>query len=333
MGNGDHMNTPWEAYEGTLVTCGTFYNSPLETIYLGRNVSDDRATFAKSTLTSLVIGREVTSIESSDFYGTSNLKSITSYIPTNKLFTIPSLTFRDVNKSTCILYVPYGAKNTYLETTSWNDFLNILEMEPVYELTISEAGYATLYLDYATEIPEGVEVYTAKEVNDSWLKLSPVEDVLPANTGVVVKAPQGTYTFTTTSVEVPEIEDNLFLGSVVNEMVTVPSGKAAFVLSKVDGEVGMYLAKLTDGRFLNNANKAYLLLDGKKLGLSDDELDTSVGGAQLSLRFDFGGATGVDKVQTETGMNNAIYDIYGRKVNNITTPGLYIVNGKKVLVK
>ena len=41
----------------------------------------------------------------------------------------------------------------------------------------------------------------------------------------------------------------------------------------------------------------------------------------------------VDKVQTETGMNNATYDMYGRKVNNITTPGLYIVNGKKVLVK
>lgn len=97
--------------------------------------------------------------------------------------------------------------------------------------------------------------------------------------------------------------------------------------------MSMYLSKLTDGSFLNNANKAYLLLDNNKLGLCDEELDTSVGGAQLSLRFDFGGATGVDKVQTETGANNATYDMYGRKVNKITTPGLYIVNGKKVLVK
>ena len=79
--------------------------------------------------------------------------------------------------------------------------------------------------------------------------------------------------------------------------------------------------------------KAYLLLDGKKLGLSDEELDTSVGGAQLSLRFHFGGATGVDKVQTESDVNHATYDLYGRKVNKITTPGLYIINGKKVWVK
>ena len=99
----------------------------------------------------------------------------------------------------------------------------------------------------------------------------------------------------------------------------------------VDDEVGMYLAKLTDGRFLNNANKAHLLLDNNKLGLSDEELDTSVGGAQLSLRFDFGSATGIDAVQTET--EKVIYDLYGRKVNQITGPGLYIIGGKKVYVK
>lgn len=47
----------------------------------------------------------------------------------------------------------------------------------------------------------------------------------------------------------------------------------------------------------------------------------------------FSNATGVDKVQTEADMNHATYDLYGRKVNKITTPGLYIVNGKKVWVK
>ena len=131
----------------------------------------------------------------------------------------------------------------------------------------------------------------------------------------------------------PEISDNLFKGSATYEYVDVASTQTAFVLSKVDGEVGMYPAKLTDGCFLNNANKAYLLLDGKKLGLSDEELDTSVGGSQLSLRFDFGSTTGVDKVQTESGADAVIYDLYGRKVNKDTTPGFYIINNKKVWVK
>ena len=176
-------------------------------------------------------------------------------------------------------------------------------------------------------------MYTAKEVDGIWLKMAQVEEALPANTAAIVKAPAGTYNFVQTATDAPAITDNLLKGTTEDTYIDVPSNSKAFVLSMVDGEVGMYLAKLTDGHFLNNANKAYLLLDNNKLGLSDEELDTSVGGAQLSLRFDFGGATGVDKVQTETGVNKATYDMYGRKVSNITTPGLYIVNGKKVLVK
>jgi hypothetical protein len=215
----------------------------------------------------------------------------------------------------------------------WNVFENIVEIHPGYELTVTDAGYSTLYLDFTAEIPEGVEVYTAKEVDGIWLKMAQVEEVLPANTAAIVKAPAGTYNFVQTATDAPAITDNLLKGTNEDTYIDVPSNSKAFVLSMVDDEVGMYLAKLTDGRFLNNANKAYLLLDNNKLGLSDEELDTSVGGAQLSLRFDFGGATGVDKVQTETGMNNATYDMYGRKTNNVTTPGLYIVNGKKVLVK
>lgn len=287
-----------------------------------------------SSLSSLSIPNSVTTIGRGAFYGCLRLTSVTSHILAKNLFDIDSTVFSNVDKTTCILYVPYGAKETYTATECWSDFENIVEMAPTeYVLTISNAGYTTLYLDYATEIPEGVEVYTAKEVDGIWLKMAQVKDVLPANTGVIVKAPAGTYTFVQNATDAPAITNNLLVGSTEDEHINVPSNTSAFVLGKVKEEVGMYLAKLTDGSFLNNANKAYLLLDNNKLGLSDEELDTSVGGAQLSLRFDFGGATGVDKVQTETGMNNATYDMYGRKVNKITTPGLYIVNGKKVLVK
>ncbi len=281
-----------------------------------------------SRLTSVQIPNSVTSIGEYAYSSCSRLTTITLLSQTPP--TISSSTF---SKYDATLYVPYGSKTAYSTAEYWENFTKIVELTPSYDLTVSTAGYATLYLNYATEIPEGVEVYTAKEVDGIWLKMAQVEEVLPAHTAVIVKAPAGIYTFVQTATDVPAITDNLLKGTNEDTYIDVPSNSKAFVLSMVDGEVGMYLAKLTDGRFLNNANKAYLLLDNNKLGLSDEELDTSVGGAQLSLRFDFGGATGVDKVQTETAMNNATYDMYGRKVNKITTPGLYIVNGKKVWVK
>ena len=43
--------------------------------------------------------------------------------------------------------------------------------------------------------------------------------------------------------------------------------------------------------------------------------------------------TGIENVKGENGNVKAIYDLAGRKLEKITAPGLYIVNGKKVLVK
>jgi hypothetical protein len=43
--------------------------------------------------------------------------------------------------------------------------------------------------------------------------------------------------------------------------------------------------------------------------------------------------TGIEEVKGENGKINAIFDMQGRKIDAITAPGLYIVNGNKVLVK
>ena len=51
--------------------------------------------------------------------------------------------------------------------------------------------------------------------------------------------------------------------------------------------------------------------------------------------FTFDGSsitTGIDNVEGENGVN-VIYDLTGRKIENITKAGIYIINGKKVLVK
>ena len=283
-------------------------------------------------LTSVSIGAGVTNIGNKAFYSCNLLTSVFSYIPAEKLFSIGKDVFSDAVKTTCTLNVPYGAKQAYSEKEGWSGFKEIIEMEK-FCLSVSQVGYASLYVDKTVKIPEGVKVYVANEVENGFVTLQEVTEVIPAYTAVVIKAAEGCYELEIVETTESPIDSNLFEGTTVDTWITPSTGTVAFVLSSVDGEVGMYPAKLTDGRFLNNANKAYLLLDNNKLGLSDEELDTSIGGAQLSLRFEFGDATSVDKVLAETSVNHATYDLYGRKVNKITTPGLYIVNGKKMWVK
>ena len=200
-----------------------------------------------------------------------------------------------------------------------------------YSLTVSSAGYATMYLDKAVKIPAGAKAYTANRVEGDYLKMQPVEGVIPANTAVIIKAEEGTYSFAYSD-ETPEaISDNLLRGTVADTYVKPQSGSVAYVLSMVDGVVGMYRAKLTDGTFKNNANRAYMLLS--ELNVGDGNLDTSAPGSQLSngYRFDFSGTTAIESIESE--QDEAVYyDLSGRRVENPVS-GIYIINGKKVLVK
>ena len=54
------------------------------------------------------------------------------------------------------------------------------------------------------------------------------------------------------------------------------------------------------------------------------------GAASYSFRFGEG-TTGIENVEVESA-SNVIYDLTGRKVNAVER-GIYIINGKKVLVK
>ena len=282
--------------------------------------------------TSITIPAGVTEIGDYAFSQCSKLETVISHIPADRLFTPGYQAFNDLHPN-CTLYVPAGAKETYAATEGWNEFTNIVEIiENPFELTVSAAGYATLYLDYNAIIPEGVEVYTANTVDGNRLMMQQVTGTLPANTGVIVRAEQGTYTFELSFDEAEAIESNLFRGSVEDEYVTPEKNAKYYVLSMKDGVVGMYADALTGGTFKNNAHKAYLVLS-PKIGIYDEEVDTEDPGMQLSnsYYFDFGGTTAIDPVVTEC-EENVYYDLNGRRVEN-PTRGIYILNGKKILVK
>ena len=186
-----------------------------------------------------------------------------------------------------------------------------------YVLNVSAAGWATLYLGYNVVIPDGVTCYVISEIGEKSVNLEAVEDnVLPANTAVIVEAAKGEYTFEVTE-DAAEVESDM-LGTTKDEYVD----DEAYVLGIVDGVVGLYKAKMNGGVWLNNANKAYL--------------PASVANSAASYSFAFGeGTTAVEEVKGENGEVKAIYDLTGRKLKgeNGNLKGIYIINGKKVLVK
>ena len=56
------------------------------------------------------------------------------------------------------------------------------------------------------------------------------------------------------------------------------------------------------------------------------------GGQIIDITLEVTDATAIDHINAENG-NNSVYDMTGRKLEDCTTRGIYIVNGKKILVK
>ena len=186
------------------------------------------------------------------------------------------------------------------------------------------AEYSTLYLGYKVAIPAGVEAYVLSNVNGLWAILTQVVDVIPANTAVILKktATANEYHFYYTSDDADEIELNYLEGSIADRYIQGD----AYVLGIPEGETEPALCpallnKVNNTSFKNNANKAYL------------KVAPGMNAASYSFRFDGEGTTGVEEVKTENGEGKAIFDLAGRKVETITAPGIYIVNGVKRVVR
>lgn len=146
-------------------------------------------------------------------------------------------------------------------------------------------------------------------------------DIVPANTAVVVKGAKGSYNYyNTEEAATKTIEKNLLKGVTTDTRIEATSGVKRYILTRADdGILAFY--RTNTGNINVKANRAYL------------EVPTAMAVASFSLE---GSATGINNVVT-TAAKQGIYTISGVRLNATTTKelpaGIYIVDGKKVIVK
>lgn len=188
----------------------------------------------------------------------------------------------------------------------------------------TEEGYGTFYTDKNYVLPQGLTAFGYTSIDGNTLTKS-VEyvagDIVPANTAVVVKGAKGSYNYyNTEEAATKTIEKNLLKGVTTDTKIEAASGVKRYILTRADdGILAFY--RTNTGTINVKANRAYL------------EVPTAMAVASFSLE---GSATGINNVVT-IAAKQGIYTISGVRLNATTTKGLpagiYIVDGKKVIVK
>ena len=205
----------------------------------------------------------------------------------------------------------------------YNWWFETVEVLPV---VVSNALYATFYAPVEVTLPDGVEAWylTGEGVGGSYVSMTRIESgIVPAETAVILRSDvAGTYDLAISDTGAKALEENLFDGTVAAAYIT----DDAYVLSNQNGEIGLYKAtknQQAGTAFLSNSHKAYL----------PAAVLASTSQQSAGFRFNFGGTTAIEEVNGEKTDVNAIYDLQGRRINEMTESGIYIVNGRKVIVK
>ena len=209
--------------------------------------------------------------------------------------------------------------------------------------------YTTLYVDFPFQIKGDVKAYTiegveAKNADGYYFakvkKLAQQGDVVPAQTAVVLECNStnpADNQLLPTGDEAPVPSNNRLCGTFFGEAInglTVKDGTGAernvthdniraFNINTADSRNPIGFYKLNNTVTTIPGNKAFLVLTNAEAQAKG-----------FVLEFEDGGTTGIETIEnsknsTEDGV---YYDLQGRRVEN-PTRGVYIVNGKKVVIK
>ena len=287
-------------------------------------------------LTSVEIPNSVTSIGSSAFERCKSMTSVTlccSLKSIGKLafaycdalvkvdsrienpFRINKNVFPTLVKTVGVLHVPKGRKAVYRATEGWSDFVNVEDDGTYLHLTMPNGSNFHAFchdepLDFS--IVSGLKAYIAGGFDPSTNEILLVSvNEVPAGTGVILEGVEGK-TYQVLVNQTSFVYSNLLRGTL--SQTTVSEG---YVLRDDHFE-------RVEPNTTVAANSAYLTLPASVQGPST-----------LSLKCMDGVTDDIDAVVTDvTGGNGHWSTLQGMRLDGSpSTPGIYIRNGRKVMVR
>lgn len=197
------------------------------------------------------------------------------------------------------------------------------------DVKLSEAADAeTYYLatyssPFATTLPNDMKAYTVKNENGTYKlsRLNLTDQVLPANTGVILASNEANTFIPVPATTAPEAPTDNQLQATSGAAVTVDAATNAYIFTAKDKVAFFGLLSSDTSKRKIEAFKAYLTVG-------------SNAAPRLSLNFgDDNVTTGINTITNGEQKADIIYDLSGRRVMNVQRAGIYIVNGQKRLIK
>lgn len=181
-------------------------------------------------------------------------------------------------------------------------------------VSVGSTGYSTFCSDKALYFQgnEGIKPYIAKSKSDTEVTLVQVSGSIAAGTGLLLVGEPNTAA-NIEEVASGETYDNLLVGVLTRSVVVFSADK--YVLVNKNGTV----------KFADTANNRASVPFGKAY------LEVPAAARELNISFE-DGTTAIQAVKAAYGDDADCYNLNGQRVSTLGK-GLYIVNGKKVLVK